>query len=509
MVDLSNKQLGQYQLIEVVARGGMAVVYKAHQPSLDRYVAVKVMTHDRDPQFASRFKREARAIAQLQHYNILPIFDYGEQDNLLYLVLQYIENGTTLGDLFGAPIEMERALRLIIHVLRGLEYAHSRGIIHRDIKPANVLMPSPDWPMLADFGIAKLLNDDQQRLTVPGLIVGTAAYMAPEQATGQPIDARTDIYATGIMLYEMLTGRVPFDAETPIAVLTNHVYEPPPPLRGINANIPVPIENAVLRAIAKDPAARFQSAGEMAAELDRLAARLNQDRAHTRISSIYQLGLTAFEQGRWDEAIEQFDEVVSLDPHFQDASELLNLAQTSRDKQRTEARQQLDLMRNRRSTLHQQVEPSTTPANPPATNSGARATARFSINDTLPPPAAPAPVASDSAQTSAGSGRRYILWAVAALIILGVLGFVVGRFASGPTAAVTPTSVASGGIPTAAVAPSSAAAPTADGAPTAAAPTTAPVAEGIPAPEPIGSLMYESDFNTAAANPLLELEQSG
>src|SRR5689334_624536 len=240
MIDLSNMQLGQYQLIEVIRRGGMSTVYKAQQPSLDRYVAVKVMTHDRDPQFAARFKREARAIAQLQHHNILPVYDYGEQDGLLFLVLQYIENGDTLGDMLGAPLEPAAALRLMSHVLRALEYAHGRGIVHRDIKPANVLMPSPIWPMLADFGIAKLMNDNQQRLTVPGLIVGTAAYMAPEQATGQAIDARTDLYAAGVMLYEMLTGRVPFDAESPMAVLTKHVYDKPAPPRSLVPSLPEP-----------------------------------------------------------------------------------------------------------------------------------------------------------------------------------------------------------------------------------------------------------------------------
>jgi serine/threonine protein kinase len=169
MIDLSNTQLGQYQLTEVIRRGGMSTVYKAQQASLDRYVAVKVMTHDRDPQFAARFKREARAIAQLQHHNILPVYDYGEQDGLLFLVLQYIENGVTLGDMLGTPMEPVAALRLMGRVLDALDYAHQRGIVHRDIKPANVLMPSPTWPMLADFGIAKLMNDNQQRLTVPGL----------------------------------------------------------------------------------------------------------------------------------------------------------------------------------------------------------------------------------------------------------------------------------------------------------------------------------------------------
>ena len=163
----------------------MATVYKAHQASLDRYVAVKVLPTNPDPQFAARFKREARAIAQLQHPNILPVYDYGEQDGLLYLVVQYIENGTTLGDLLGTPMEPVAALRITERVLSALDYAHQRGIIHRDIKPSNILMPSPTWPLLADFGIAKLMNASEgQALTMSGVFIGTPAYVAPEQAFG-------------------------------------------------------------------------------------------------------------------------------------------------------------------------------------------------------------------------------------------------------------------------------------------------------------------------------------
>src|SRR5262245_60646626 len=139
MIDLSNTQLGQYQLIEVIRRGGMSTVYKAYQETLDRYVAVKVLLHDHDPQFAARFTRDARAIAQRHHHKTLPVYYYGEQGNLLYLWLQYIEDGTTLGDKLGVPMQPAEGFRLLSHVLRALDYAHARGIIHRDIKPANVL----------------------------------------------------------------------------------------------------------------------------------------------------------------------------------------------------------------------------------------------------------------------------------------------------------------------------------------------------------------------------------
>src|SRR5262245_436290 len=146
--ELIGKRLGQYYIVEAIRRGGMAMVYKAYQESLDREVAIKVLRHDHDPQFATRFKREARAIAQPQHHNILPIYDYGEQEGVLFLALQYIEHGITLGDMLGVPMEPITALRLVGHLLDALGYAHARGVIHRDIKPSNILMPSATWPML-------------------------------------------------------------------------------------------------------------------------------------------------------------------------------------------------------------------------------------------------------------------------------------------------------------------------------------------------------------------------
>src|SRR5262245_47766389 len=299
--DLINKRLGSYLIIGVIRRGGMSTVYRGYQDSLARDVAVKVMRQHHDPQFAARFAREARTIAQLQHPNILPIYDYGEQDGMLYLALQYIEHGITLGDMLGAPMEPAAAWRLAGHLLEALGYAHARGVVHRDIKPANILMLSPTWPMLADFGIAKLLNDTQQRLTVPGLIIGTAAYMAPEQALSGAVDARTDLYATGVVLYEALTGQVPFDADTPLAVLNRHVSEPPPPPRTLNPNLPAPVEAALMRALEKEPDARYQSAAAMAAELTRVAAQLEHVQTRGQLTSFYYAGVQAFEAGRWDE----------------------------------------------------------------------------------------------------------------------------------------------------------------------------------------------------------------
>jgi len=500
MIDLSNTQLGQYQLIGLVRRGGMATVYKAYQPSLERYVAIKVLPHDHDPQFAARFKREARAIAQLQHHNILPVYDYGEQENILFLVLQYIEDGATLGDMLGAPMEPVEALRLMSHVLHALDYAHARGIIHRDIKPGNVLMPSPTWPMLADFGIAKLMDDTQQRLTVPGLIVGTAAYMAPEQATGQAVDARTDIYSAGIMLYEMLTGRVPFDADTPIAVLTKHVYDAPPPPRSLNPNLPAPVEAALMRAVAKDPNARYQSAGAMADELTRVVMWIEQSRTRGQLTSVYQAGLQAFEAGRWDEAIERFNQLIAIDPNYEDASDLIDAARTAQERVRTEARQQLDLVRQRRSTSHQQLRPPTESSPAAAASTGARTTNRLT-----PDGAAPARSVPPATQPAARPIGRYAIWGIGALLLAGLAIFALSRLGGGPGVVVSPTSAPAATTAAGTAAP----APTRAAGPSPAPAATVAVPPGVPAPEPVGKIIYESNFNDAAQQPLLEEARSG
>jgi hypothetical protein len=439
MSDLSNVDLGQYHLLEVIRHGGMATVYKAYQASLDRYVAVKVLANSPDPQFATRFKREARAIAQLQHPNILPIYDYGEQDGLLYLVVQYIENGTTLGDLLGTPMEPVGALRIIERVLSALDYAHQRGIIHRDIKPSNILMPSPTWPLLADFGIAKIMNaSDGQHLTMSGVFIGTPAYVAPEQVLGNAIDVRTDLYSMGVVLYEMVTGRVPFDANTPMTMLTKHAYEPPPSPRTINPDLPPVVEPVLLRALAKDPADRYQSATTMAEALARVAVQIEQGRSHDQHAALYQAGLHAFEEGRWDLAVERLRELVALAPGYEDAADLLVAAQDAQVRTKTEARLQLERVQQRR----QGGQPSPGTIAPGAPLSGEADPAPATIVPALPAAPSgtgtlPTPLVAETPVVAAGVGaapaaavrvapqptaRRSIPWLAGVILAVLVLG---------------------------------------------------------------------------------------
>ncbi|MBK9714885.1 MAG: SUMF1/EgtB/PvdO family nonheme iron enzyme [Kouleothrix sp.] len=540
MTDLIGTSLGQYEFKEIIRRGGMSTVYKAYQDSLDRFVAVKVLFTSRDPQFAARFKREARAIAALQHHNILPVYDYGEQEGMLYLVLQYIENGTTLGDMLGQPLEPVTALRLSGHVLDALDYAHKRGVIHRDIKPANVLMPSPNWPMLADFGIAKLMNDNQQRLTLANQIIGTAAYMAPEQATGRPIDARTDLYAAGVVLYELVTGRVPFDSDTPMAVLTKHVYEPPPPARSLNPDVAPAVEALLQKALSKDPNARFQTASEMAEELRHVATQIAHDPKRSQVTGLYQVGLQAFEQGHWDEAVNRLGQLISLDPEYEDASELLDAAREAQERAKEEARQRIELVRQQRQSSIQQIRPATeatppveqqagTPrtavlkttklpeldipaAQPPATHpttavarQATAADAAPAARSTFAPSTQQLPeqvaVPGGAASPPAASGRKLpIALIVAGVVVLALIGalvvFLNGARQAGPT-----------GAATAAVSRSTDSPATTEpaGAPTAAdAPTQAQPVDAAPAPEPTGKLVFQDDFNSKASQSGLE-----
>ncbi|MBE7469744.1 MAG: serine/threonine protein kinase [Anaerolineales bacterium] len=265
MEDLTGKQFGPYRIIAPLGEGGMAAVYKAFQPGVDRFVALKVLPqhYAKDPQFVDRFEREAKVLAKLQHPHILPVHDFGEADGgYTYIVMPFIESGDLASLMSQRPLTLAEIGRIIEQIGDALDYAHTQGIIHRDVKPSNILIDSRGNCLLTDFGLAKLVAG-VSNLTSTGIIVGTPSYMSPEQGMGQALDGRTDIYALGIILYEMVTGQVPFRAETPMAIVVKHIQDPLPPPSKVDATIPEAIERVILKALAKQPEDRYATPGDM------------------------------------------------------------------------------------------------------------------------------------------------------------------------------------------------------------------------------------------------------
>lgn len=247
-----------------VGAGGMAAVYKAYQTTMDRHVAVKVLPRSMaaDPQFTARFENEARLLARLQHPHILAVFDFGQVEGYAYFVMPLVETGTLAQRLHGRPLPLELVRTFVSQIGGALDYAHSRALVHRDIKPSNVLVDESENYLLTDFGIAKLM-DGSSNLTATGTLIGTPAYMSPEQGQGRNLDRRSDIYSLGVMIYELATGRVPFKSDTPIGVIFKHVSEPLPPAEALNPSLPPDLVAAINRALAKQPEDRFQTAGEL------------------------------------------------------------------------------------------------------------------------------------------------------------------------------------------------------------------------------------------------------
>ena len=261
------QMLGSYRIIGQIGQGGMATVYKAYQASMDRNVAVKVLPGQlaESPEFMKRFQQEARIIARLEHPHILPVFDYGENDGITYFVMRYLEAGTLKDKMeSGRPLSLTEIDRLFSQLADALSYAHSMGVVHRDLKPANALIDSRGNLFLTDFGIAKILEEASPRLTQTDAIMGTPAYISPEQAQALKVDQRSDIYSFGIILYEMVTGRVPFVADTPLAVIIKHVSDPLPLPSSVKSDIPESIERVILKALAKNPDDRFATVADFA-----------------------------------------------------------------------------------------------------------------------------------------------------------------------------------------------------------------------------------------------------
>jgi serine/threonine-protein kinase len=267
----------RYELNHLIARGGMAEVYRAHDRLLDRPVAVKVLFPELsvDRSFVERFRREAQAAANLSHPNIVPVFDWGEDGGTYFIVMEFID-GRPLSSILktAGPLSAERTADVGAHVAAALGYAHKHGVIHRDVKPGNVLITDEGQVKVTDFGIARAINTEES-LTQTGAVMGTATYFSPEQAEGIGVDARSDLYSLGVVLFEMVTGRPPFLGDTPVAVASKHVRDHPPAPRELNPSIPPTFEAIILKAMAKDPAHRYGTAEELRADL----LRFNEGRS--------------------------------------------------------------------------------------------------------------------------------------------------------------------------------------------------------------------------------------
>jgi hypothetical protein len=267
---MSDEQtIGRYRIVERIGRGGMGVLYKGIDVSLDREVAIKVMSNtfegDVDHGARARFFREARAAAKLQHRNIVTVFEFAEEDGVPYIVMEFLR-GRSLAARIGAapPLTLEQVLDIVAQLCAGLQFAHEHGVVHRDVKPGNVWLLDDGTVKLLDFGIAKISSST---LTKTGDVMGSASYMAPEQVSGKPVDGRADVFSCGVVLYELLAGRTPFEAESPTATILKIVHEDPTPIASLVAGISTALSTSLDQALEKDPVKRYQRAGDFGADL--------------------------------------------------------------------------------------------------------------------------------------------------------------------------------------------------------------------------------------------------
>ena len=262
---LIGKTIGGYEIIRRIGQGGMATVYLARQNSMNRLVAIKVLPQQflQDDTYLQRFEREVQIISKLEHRNIVPVYDYGEYEEQPYIVMRFLDAGSVADLIEQGRVDGEVALDILNQIAPALDYAYSKNILHRDLKPSNILLDDDGGAYLTDFGIARILSEKQSTITTQG-VVGTPSYMSPEQAQGLPLDSRSDVYSFGVMLFEMLTGRRPFESDTPYSIAVKQVTEAPPEPRSLNPQISPAVEAVILRALRKKPEDRYRKVIELA-----------------------------------------------------------------------------------------------------------------------------------------------------------------------------------------------------------------------------------------------------
>src|SRR5438067_7224009 len=322
-------KIGKYDVIEVLGKGGMGVVYKAMDNLIERIVAIKMMTGGfaENPDLLKRFYREAKSTGMLQHPNIVIVYDLGDHEGNPYLVMEFLD-GEPLDKIIAShrEISIVEKLGYIMQACNGLGYAHGRGIVHRDIKPANLMVLRDGNCKIVDFGIARIGDNSMTRT---GQVVGTITYMSPEQINAQVVDGRTDIFSCGVMLYELLTGVVPFDGKDTAATLLKIIHEPPPPLKNFISDYPPELEEILLKALAKDREDRYATAEDFAFDLSRVQEQLKK----SMVSDYVTRAKTSIEKQELSRAKELLQQVLKVDTQHSLAKELMHDVQQRLQKQ--------------------------------------------------------------------------------------------------------------------------------------------------------------------------------
>lgn len=292
--------LGPYEIVEVIGQGGMATVYRARQRSMDRDVAIKVIKRDAVPDDSTirRFKREAQLIARLEHPHILPVYDFNSENNPPYIVMRYLPSGTLRNILERGRLDHNEIVLLASQIAAALDYAHEQEVIHRDIKPSNILIDAKGNAFLTDFGIARMVKSNEQ-LTGTGIAVGTPSYMSPEQVMGGKVDGRADVYALGVMVYEMLSGELPYQSDTPMGYLFQHMQATVPDIRALSPELPPAVTTVMLRVLAKNPEERYPTAGAFVRSLQ-AALNASPQATPTNLRAIAETTITELQQQRRD-----------------------------------------------------------------------------------------------------------------------------------------------------------------------------------------------------------------